>query len=155
PRLRGAMIAELTCRQTLQAKRFERPWISSFALGCWKRSAPMARSWAGDATRRLDPWRFASPNRALKRSGSRTLRLTLLQRQALARLPTGPRSKHLQSRLSPLANGLPLRRRRPFARGIAQARRRLKLAPRAKAGRGRNKLGCSACCAGRRERRLP
>jgi hypothetical protein len=50
---------------------------------------------------------------------------------------------------------LPLQRRRPFARGIARARRRLKLAPRAKAGRGRNKLACSPCWAGRRERRLP
>src|SRR5262249_52408795 len=38
PRLRGAMIAELTCRQTLRAKRFERPWISSSALGGCKRS---------------------------------------------------------------------------------------------------------------------
>src|SRR5262249_25422090 len=60
----------------------------------------------------------------------------------------------LQSRLSPLASGLPLQRRRPFARGIARARRRLKLAPRAKAGQGRNKLACSPCWAGRREQRL-
>src|SRR5262249_28791510 len=67
----------------------------------------------------------------------------------------GPKSKHLQPRLSLRASGLPLQRRRPFARGIARPRRRLKLAPRAKAGRGRNKLGCLACCAGRRERRLP
>src|SRR5215831_10517122 len=80
------------------------------------------------------------------------LRWALLQRQALARLPIGPKSHHLQSRLSPLASGLPLQRRRPFARGIARARRRLQLAPRAKAGR--NKLGCSPCWAGRRERRL-
>src|SRR5215475_12903792 len=83
------------------------------------------------------------------------LRLALLQRQALARLPTGPKSKHLQSRLSPPASGLPLRRRRPFARGIRRARRRPKLAPCAKAGQGRNKLACSPCWAGRRERRLP
>src|SRR5262245_49515114 len=83
------------------------------------------------------------------------LRWALLQRQVLARLPTGPKSKDLQSKSSPPASGLPLRRRRPFARGIARARRRLKLAPRAKAGRGRNKLGCSPCWAGRRERRLP
>src|SRR5262249_53260917 len=60
PQLRGAMIAELTCRQTLRAKRFERPWISSSALGCLKRSAPMARSWPGDAMLKLDPLRFAS-----------------------------------------------------------------------------------------------
>src|SRR5215472_4154563 len=65
----AAMIAELTCRQTLRAKRFERPWISSSALGCWKRSAPMARCWPGDAMLKLDPWRFASPSRASKRSG--------------------------------------------------------------------------------------
>ena len=32
PRLRGAMIAELTCRQTLRPKRFERPWIGSSEL---------------------------------------------------------------------------------------------------------------------------
>jgi hypothetical protein len=25
------------------------------ALGCWKRSAPMARSWPGDAMLKLDP----------------------------------------------------------------------------------------------------
>jgi hypothetical protein len=31
------MIPELTCRQTLRAKRFERPWIGSSALGCLKR----------------------------------------------------------------------------------------------------------------------
>src|SRR5262245_62690416 len=68
----------------------------------------------------------------------------LLQRQALARLPTGPKSKHLQSRLSPPASGLPLRRRRPFARGIRRARRRPKPAPRAKAGQGRNKLALLA-----------
>ena len=29
--------------------------------------------------------------------------------------PTGPKSKHLQSKSSPLASGLPLQRRRPFA----------------------------------------
>jgi hypothetical protein len=61
PRLRGAMIAELTCQQTLRAKRFERPSIGSSALGCLKRSAPMARCWPGDAMLTLDPWRFASP----------------------------------------------------------------------------------------------
>src|SRR5262249_31087785 len=83
------------------------------------------------------------------------LRWALLQRQALARLPIGPKSHHLQSRVSPLASGLPLQRRRPFARDIARARRRLKLAPRAKAGQGRNKLACSPCWAGRREQRLP
>jgi hypothetical protein len=27
----------------------------SSALGCWKRSAPMARCWAGDAMLKLDP----------------------------------------------------------------------------------------------------
>jgi len=37
-RVRGAMIAALTCRQTLRAKRFARPWMSSSALGCLKRS---------------------------------------------------------------------------------------------------------------------
>src|SRR5262249_37556754 len=55
--------------------------------------APMARSWPGDAMRKLDPWRFASPSRASKRSGSRMLLWALLQRQALARLPIGPKSK--------------------------------------------------------------
>jgi hypothetical protein len=113
PRLRGAMIAELTCRQTLRAKRFERPWISSSALGCWKRSAPMARCWPGDAMLKLDPWRFASPSRGLKRSGSRILRWALLRRQALARLPTGPKSKHLQSKSSPRTSGFPLRPNKP------------------------------------------
>src|SRR5262245_28961636 len=82
------------------------------------------------------------------------LRGALLQRQALTRLPIGPKSNHLQSRLSPLASGLPLQRRRPFARGIARARRRLKLHPRAKAAQRRNKLAGSPCWAGRRERRL-
>ena len=55
---------------------------------------------------------------------------------------------------SPLASGLPLQRGRRFARGIRRARRRPKPAPRAKAGQGRNKLACSPCWAGRRERRL-
>jgi len=82
------------------------------------------------------------------------LRLVLLRRQALARRPTGPKSKHLQSRLSPPASGLPLQRRGPFARGIRPARRRPKLAPRAKAGQVSNKLACSPCWAGRRERQL-
>src|SRR5262249_6425130 len=99
PQLRGAMIAELTCRQTSRAKRFARPWISSSALGCWRRSAPMARSWRGDAMLKLDPWRFASPGRASKRSGSRTMRLALLWRQALGRLPNKPKSMHLQSKV--------------------------------------------------------
>src|SRR5438067_4138509 len=44
------MIAALTCRQTLRARRFERPSISSSALGCWKRSAPTDRCWAGAPT---------------------------------------------------------------------------------------------------------
>jgi ParB-like nuclease family protein len=48
-RLCGAMIAVLTCRQTFRTKQFGRPSISSSALGCWKRSAPTARS--GLATR--------------------------------------------------------------------------------------------------------
>src|SRR5262249_26944891 len=39
-------------------------------------------------------------------------------------------------------------------RGIRRARRRAKLAPRAKAGQGRNKLAYSRCWGGRRERRL-
>jgi hypothetical protein len=64
PRLRGAMIVGWTCRRMLRTNRFERPSISSSALGCWKRSAPMARSWPGDAMLKLDPWRFASPSRA-------------------------------------------------------------------------------------------
>ena len=85
-RLCGAVIAELTCRQTLRAKWFERPSISSSAPGCWKRSAPMARCWAGDAMLKLGPWRFASPSRASKRSGSRTMRLALLRRHPLVRL---------------------------------------------------------------------
>src|SRR5262245_12456462 len=63
-------------------------WISSSALGCWRRSAPMARSWAGDAMLKLDPWRFASPSRASKRWGSRMLRWALLRKQALVRPPT-------------------------------------------------------------------
>src|SRR5262249_16573892 len=50
---------------------------------------------ASDATLKLDPWHFASPSRASKRSGSRMLRWARLRRQALARLPTGPKSKHL------------------------------------------------------------
>jgi hypothetical protein len=99
-----------------------------------RRSAPMARSWPGGAMRKLDPWRFASPSRGLKRLGSRMMQWALLQRQALARPPTGPKSKHLQAKSS-LASGLPLRRRRPFTRGIRRTRRRPKLAPRAKAGR--------------------
>ena len=41
------MIAELTCRQTLRAKRFKRPWISS---SDWKRSAPGSLlAWRRDA----------------------------------------------------------------------------------------------------------
>src|SRR5947207_4021332 len=86
----------------------------------------MARSWPGDAMLKLDPWHFASPSRASKRSGSRMMRWALLRRQALARLATGPKSKHLQSKWSPLASGLPLQRRRSFARGIRRARRRPK-----------------------------
>jgi hypothetical protein len=125
------------------AEAVARPWISSSALGCWKRSAPMARCWPGDAMLKLDPWRFASPSRALKRSGSRMLRWARLRRQALAGSPTGPKSKHLQSKSSPPASELLLQRRRPFARSIRRARRRPKLAPRAKAGRGRNKRACS------------
>jgi hypothetical protein len=65
-------------------------------------------------------------------------------------LPTGPKWKHLQSKSSPLASGLLLQRRSPFARGIRPARRRPKLAPRAKTGQGPNKLACSPCWAGRR-----
>jgi hypothetical protein len=34
----------------------------------------MARSWPGDAMRKLDPWRFASPRRASMRSKSRMMR---------------------------------------------------------------------------------
>jgi len=114
----------------------------------------MARCWPGDAMLKLDPWRFASPSRASKRSWSRMLRWARLRRQALARLPTGPKSKHLQSKSSLLASGLPLQRRRPFAH-VRRARRRPKLAPRAKAGQGGNKLACSPCWGGRRGRRLP
>src|SRR6516162_8421508 len=78
-----------------------RPWISSSAVGCWKRSAPMARSWPGDAMRKLDPWHFALPCRASKRSGSRMLWWALLRRQALARLPIGPKSKAAPSLSAP------------------------------------------------------
>jgi hypothetical protein len=51
------------------------------------------------------------------------MRWALLRRQALARLPTPPKWKHLQSKSSPLASGLPLQRRGPCARGIKWARR--------------------------------
>src|SRR6266699_5448102 len=41
--------------------------------------------WPGDAMLKLAPWRFTSPSRASKRSGSRMRRWALTQ--ALARLP--------------------------------------------------------------------
>jgi len=99
------------------------------SLLAWRRDAE-----AGPMALRITP-------QGLKAIGMKDVAV----RQALARLPTGPKWKHLQSRLSPLASGLPLQRRRPFARGITRAMQRAKPAPRAKAGQGRNKLAWSPC----------
>ena len=64
------------------------------------------------------------------------------------------KSKHLPPKPSPPASGFPLRHGSPPVRGVAQVRRRPRLARDAKAGRARNKLECSRCWADQRERRL-
>ena len=131
PRPRSAMIAELNCRRTSRAKRPERLSISSSAPACWRRSAPPARSRSGAAMTAMGRWRFASPSRASKRSTSRARRRPLPSRQASARLPP-TKSKHPQPRPSPPASGFPLQRRSRLGRSITRARRRPRLARRAK-----------------------
>ena len=91
----------------------------------------MVRCWVGDAMLKRDPWRFASPSRASKRSGSRTMRLALLRRHPLVRL-LPLRSKPLQPRPSLLASGFLLRRGGPLARSTSRARPRPKPARRTK-----------------------
>jgi hypothetical protein len=143
-RLRDAMIAESTCQQTLRAKRFARRSISSSAPACWKRSAPMARCWVGDAMLKPDPWPFASPSRVSTRLGSGTMRLALPRRQALPQPRMGSRPNHLPPNRPPPSGILP-RHRGPGRRSISRARPRPRPAPRAKAGRARSKRACWRC----------
>jgi hypothetical protein len=52
---------------SVTGEALRKAWISSSALGCWKRSAPTA--WLGDAMRKLDPWRFRITKQFLEAIG--------------------------------------------------------------------------------------
>ena len=70
-------------------------------------------AWRRDAE--AGPMALRITEQGLEAIGVKDVAVGAPTEQALARLPIGPKSKHLQSKSSPLASGLPLQRRRPFA----------------------------------------
>ena len=127
--------------------------ISSSAPACWRRFTRAARSRSGDAMTAAERWPFASHGPASPRSMPRTRRRPRPRRQAFVLLLPA-KSQHLLPKPSPPTSGFPLRHGSPRVGGMAPVRRRPRLARDAKAGRARNKLGCSRCWADQRERRL-